>query len=91
MLSRVILAVGCLLLAFAAFLVLGQETPSYQDCKGQYESQYATNPKQDHQYVVGLLAKCEGVAIDANNGTITAIATILLTVVTAFLGYMAWD
>ncbi|MGH9781170.1 MAG: hypothetical protein ACRD33_05065 [Candidatus Acidiferrales bacterium] len=73
-------------------------TPSYQQCEGSYQTR--SSGTKNNNLSLGVptsgpttkggfarFMRCQGVAIDANNATLTAIATVFLTVIT---GVMAW-
>lgn len=73
---------------------------NYQYCvnhEGQYGSAHhdekstpAVNPVLNHSTKVVVFLYCGGAFADANAGAITAVATVLLTVVTAILAWLAF-
>ncbi|HEY5239252.1 MAG TPA: hypothetical protein VIJ62_12785 [Rhizomicrobium sp.] len=71
---------------------------SYQDCKTRESYATGTDKKHNSNNVVptaqvnslGILIDCEGTFADTNGSAITALATILLTVVTGGLIWLGW-
>jgi hypothetical protein len=94
--ARVFLIVG-IFFAVAIFAVAGAtQLPSYQQCESYYgqntshgeAAQRNQSPFSGTQFRVFM--RCEGVAIDANSGTLTAVATVFLTIITGVLAWLAY-
>ena len=66
-------------------------SPSYNKCEGEYAQQGGKNEQAQFSERIGALAACEATFANENGGAITGIATVLLTVVTALLVWMAYD
>jgi hypothetical protein len=94
---------GCsvvfLVVAVAAFCATF--TPSYQQCDTSYQEHDGDNKKANLNLRVpasspmpkngiARFLRCEGTAIDANSATLTAIATVFLTLITGVLAWLAY-
>jgi hypothetical protein len=93
--ARLFLAIAIVLAAFGFGAGGATYLDSYQKCAADYEQQErnTNSSSADQRSYVGLrlFLRCEGVAVDANNGTLTAIGTILLAVITGWLVVVARD
>ena len=96
-LRTVLLGIVLFFLVLVAAMIGATYLPSYQDCES-YGSEYDANANQDnaHRFVPkppvtnNTLWDCEGYVADRNGNTITAVATVLLTVVTLLLSFIAY-
>jgi hypothetical protein len=58
---------------------------SYKDCQTSHETNYVNYDNPDFYEKAATFFECEGVTIDANNGTLSALATLLLALITYWL------
>jgi hypothetical protein len=88
---RSFLAGSCFVLALAALTLIGTLSPSYQKCAADHQRDHAQNEQPNlHEGIashaqIPVLLICEGAFIDANNGTLTALATIAIAAFTLTL------
>lgn len=62
--------------------------PSYRDCRNDYDSARAEENQRHAEQILPHLFICEGVSAEANNGIITAFATVFMAVFTGTLWFV---
>lgn len=81
----------CIALFFVVCIEASKLSPSYKVCDADQQDSRAEYQQYDFFENTSSFFYCEGVYAEANNGSITATATVLLAFLTGILGYLAWD
>lgn len=64
-------------------------SPSYDDCRQEQQNSYSDDEQNSEAQKIRTFVYCDGVFAEANNGAITATATVFLTLITGTLAWLA--
>jgi hypothetical protein len=88
--NRHLLAVAAIFLGFIVLAYVATLSASYGECATKHQQSYFKQNAPDFLEKAGTVLVCEGVTADANGELLTAIATVLLTIVTGGLVWLGW-